>query len=63
VVLAALVEIPSAIFSVYLARSVNRRVIEAARLGRYRAPVLAEPRGQPAHRTVTDQRGGPAEKA
>ena len=33
VVLAALVEIPAAIFSLYLARSVNRRVIEAAGLG------------------------------
>jgi hypothetical protein len=59
VILAALVEIPSAIFSLYLARSVNRRVIEAAGLGRH--PIQA--RGQPPDRSVTDRLGGPAEMA
>ncbi len=36
--LAVLVEIPAAVFSLYLAYQVNRRVLELAHLGRARAP-------------------------
>ncbi len=53
-VLAALVEIPAAIFSLYLARSVNRQVIEAARLGP-RPAIPAPARGQPTDRPAPDQ--------
>ena len=38
VILAALVEVPAAIFSLYLALQVNRRVLERAHLDRARAP-------------------------
>jgi hypothetical protein len=56
VILAALVEIPAAIFTLYLARSVNRRVIEAAGLGRH----PTEAQGQPTDHSVPDRLGGPA---
>jgi hypothetical protein len=56
-VLAALIEVPAAIFSLYLARSINRRVIEAAGLGSH--PVQA--RGRPPDGSATDRLGGPAE--
>jgi hypothetical protein len=56
VILAVLVEIPSALFSLYLARRVNRSVTEAARAGPYPNGIPAGPRAP--HRAVGDRPGG-----
>ncbi len=63
-VLAVLVEIPAAIFSLYLARQVNRRVLQLAHLGPYsadRAPT-DRPLRPSGGEQLSDRSGGPSDR-